>query len=178
MPTETPLLDVRRAQAEAGRRALTAWQPPDDLASRAVAVEGLVRGLLGMPRELRDVVKTVSDNEPRDGTILAYMNRHRTELHALFDSALDELRHARDLARECVAAGHEVPSFPALEKALQEAEQAREDTLAHWIEFPEGPIVIRPEDCVPDEEAFRDIEARLSPELRRELQSRLGRSRP
>jgi hypothetical protein len=175
MSSGTLILDVRRAQAEATRNALASWQAPDDPVKRADEVEGLARELLNTPRELRTVVNRVFDNKPKDGTILAYMNRQRRELHALFDSALAELRQVRDVARESVAAGYQVPSLSLLEKALRDTEQVREDTLAHWTEFPEGPIEIRPDDCVPDEEAFRAIMARLSPEARRELQSRLDR---
>ncbi len=177
MSSGTLILDVRRAQAEAGRRALSSWQPPDDPVRRAAAVEGLARGLLNTPRDLRDVVGDVFDNMPKDGTLLDYMNRHRTELHALFDSALAELRQARALARECVAAGQPVPSLPALEKALQEAEQARSDTLDHWVEFDPHQQIGPREDYVSNDRAFLDIEARLSPEARRELQDRLEQLR-
>jgi hypothetical protein len=175
MSSGTLILDVRRAEAEAARQALNSWQPPEDPIRRAAEVERLARRLVGLPRELRDVVNGVFDNQPRDGSILEYMNRHRLELHALFDAALAELRRVIEHGRESTSAGLPVPSLRTLEKALAEAEQVREDTLAHWTEFPEGPIVIDPNDCVPDEEAFKDIEARLSPELRRELQSRLDR---
>src|SRR4029079_15607982 len=94
MSSGTLILDVRRAQAEAARRALSSWQPPEDPGRRAATVEGLIRRLLGLPRELRDVVGDVLDNMPKDGTLLDYMNLHRTELHGLFDSALAELRQA------------------------------------------------------------------------------------
>src|SRR5438105_1474350 len=106
MSSGTLILDVRRAQAEAATRALSSWHPPDDPDRRADEVEGLARELLERPRELRRVVNRVLDNKPKDGSILAYMNRQRLELHALFDSALAELRQARDLAGESVAAGH------------------------------------------------------------------------
>lgn len=173
MSSGTLILDVRRAQAEAGRRAVSSWQAPDDPARRAAAVEGLARGLLNLPRELREVVNAVFDNEPRDGTILAYSNLHRAELHALFDSALGELQQAVSLARACVAGGQRVPSLPALEKALQESEQAREDTLAHWTEFPEGSIQIDPDDCISNDDALAIMMAGRDPEVLRELQSRL-----
>jgi hypothetical protein len=173
MSSGTLILDVRRAQAEAARKALSSWEAPDDPVKRADEVEGLVRELLNTPRELRTVVNRVIDNLPKDGTILAYMNRQRLELHALFDSALAELRQICDLARECIGTGQKVPSLPALEKAIQEAEQAREDTLAHWTEFPEGPIVIRPEEYISNEEAFAIMFEGRSPECLRELQNRL-----
>jgi hypothetical protein len=175
MSSGTLILDVRRAQAEAARRALANWQAPDDPAKRADEVEGLARELLNIPRELRTVVNRVLDNKPKDGSILAYMNRQRLELHALFDSALAELRQARELAHESFAAGYKVPSLPLLDKALQDAEQAREDTLAHWTEFPEGPIVIQPEECISNEEAFAILSEGRSQEKLRELQNRLER---
>jgi hypothetical protein len=177
MSSGTLILDVRRAQSEAARRALTSWQPPEDPDRRAAEVEALARGLLSLPQELRDVVRSVFANMPRDGTIIAYSNRRREELDALFDSSIRELGQALDLARECVGAGQKVPSLSALEDALRETEQARTDTLAHWIEFPAGEVVIRREDFVPDEMAFLDLESRLSPEARRELQSGLERLR-
>jgi hypothetical protein len=175
MSSGTLILDVRRAQAEAASRALSSWQAPEDPVKRADEVDGLARELLNTPRELRTVVNRVFDNKPKDGTIFAYMNRQRLELHALFDSALAELRQARDLAQESVAAGYQVPSLSLLEKALRDAEQVREDTLAHWTEFPEGPIVIRPEECISNEEAFAILSAGRSQESLRELQNRLER---
>jgi hypothetical protein len=173
MSSGTLILDVRRAEAEAARQALTNWQPPEDPMRRAAEVERLARRLIGLPRELRDVVNGVFDNEPRDGTILEYMNRHRLELHALFDAALAEIRRAIELGRESTSIGLPVPSLRPLEKALAETEQVREDTLAHWTEFPEGPIVIDPSECVSNEEAFAILSQGRDPEVLRELQSRL-----
>jgi hypothetical protein len=59
MPSARPILDVRRAQAEATSRFLNTWQPPDDPIRRVATVEGIIEGLLNTPRKLRDVVRNV-----------------------------------------------------------------------------------------------------------------------
>jgi hypothetical protein len=178
MPSEAFILDIRRAQAEAAIRMVRDWKRADDPATRARIVESLAQEGLDSPGRMRELANDVIDNIPRDGSGLDYLNRQHKILSACFDFALDALRTTRDLAHESVAAGHAVPSLPALEQAIEKAEQVKTDMFKDWEIFDEHPDLGPPEEWVADEDAFKDIEARLSEEARRELQSRMDRSRP
>jgi hypothetical protein len=145
-----------------------------DILIRAAEVEGRIRGLLGRPRELSQAVRSVFDNRPNDGTILEYMNQKRLELHALFDSALGELRQVHEMARECVASGQQVPSLPALDKTLSDAERVRAGALDHWVEFDPNEKIDPNDEYISHEEFMKRLEDMMSPEARRELQSRLA----
>jgi hypothetical protein len=175
MPTEPSLIEVRQAQAELITRVVRSWPPAVDVASRARVVDALAQEGIDSPKRLRALANDVLDHIPKDGTVFDYMNRQRKALAACFASTFDALRATRDQARALVQAGLAVPSLETLEQAIREAEQVEADTLAHWVEFPEGPIDIRPQDCISNEDAFARLSAGRDPERLRELQNRLER---
>jgi hypothetical protein len=172
MATSTLTLEVERARAEAASRTLRNWEPSDDRAAHARHLEAHIREMLGAPSRLKALVKDVFEGEPTDGTIFEYMNRQRLVLIDCFRFTLEDLRATAELARASVQAGHPVPSLAALGKVIGDVEFVEQATLAHWVEFrpDEKPD---PDGGIPTEEAFRDLEEALSPELRRELQDRL-----
>jgi hypothetical protein len=177
MPSNTLFFDIRAAQAEAVFRIVRDWQPTVDVAASASLVEALVKEGLDSPRRLRELANDVFDNIPRDGSGLDYLNRQYKILSACFDFTIDALRTTCELARESVNAGYQIPSLPALEQAIQKAEQVRTDTFEHWEIFDEQPDLGPPEEWLTTEEVFKDREAQLSEEARRELQSRLDEIR-
>src|SRR5687768_227508 len=171
MLNEVSLLEIRQAQAEAMSRVVRGWPPPVDVATRARVVEALARESLDSPRRLRALANDVLDHVPKDGTILDYMNRQREALAGCFAATLDALRATRDQARGLVQAGQRVPSLPALEQAIRDAEQVETDTLAHWTIF-EPQVRIDPnDDWLSQEEFLAQLEDLMSPEARRELQN-------
>jgi hypothetical protein len=176
MPSETLILDIRRAQAEAAIRAVRDWKTSDDITHRARLVEALAKEALDSPRRLRELANDVIEKMPKDGTLLDYLNRQHATLSACFALTLDALRATRDLAKESEESGHRIPSLPALEAAIEKSEQVRKDAFEHWELFDEHPELGLPEDWLTTEEVFRNREAQLSPEARRELQSRLDQA--
>jgi hypothetical protein len=172
MATRTMMLELEVARAEAASRTLRNWVPSDDRAAHARHLEAHIQELLGAPARLKAPVKDVFDGEPTDGTIFEYMNRRRLALIDCFRFTLEDLRTTAELARASGQAGFPVPSLAALEKVIAEVEYLDRMTLEHWVEFDPN---VKPdyEGGIPLEEAFRDIEEALSPELQRVLQGRL-----
>jgi hypothetical protein len=174
MATSTLTLEIERA--EAGSRAVRAWVPLTDFAARARLLETHIQEALGGPARIKALVRDVIAAEPKDGTILAYLNQQRKALIECFRFTLDDLQTTRDLAWQSERLGYSVPSLPLLEKTLAEVKLLEEYTLRDWAEFDLN-AKADPDGAIPLEEAFREREAKLSPELRRELQSRLEAQR-
>ena len=174
MQSGTLLLDIRRAQAEATSRALSNWSPPTDIDQRIRQVEESIREFLDVPRELKQVVHSVFENQPHDGSLLSYMNDRRTELTACFQSALGGAAQLRELAWGSETGGRSVPSLPLLERAIREVEQLQSNTLAHWVEFDANEQIGDEDDYISHEEFLGTLASQMSEEARRELQNRLA----
>ena len=136
--------------------------------------EKLARRLLSKPAELKRAVRTATDQWPLDGNVFEYMNQRRRELNEIFELTLDEMRQARDKARECVSYGSAVPSLTALERAFDEAERIRAGALDHWEEFDPNELVGPNNEYISSEEFLKQLADMMSPEAQRELQSRLA----
>lgn len=177
MPSEAFILDIRRAQAEAAIRMVGDWKRTDDPAARVRLLESLAKEGLDTPRRLRELANDVFQNRPKDGTLLDYLNRQHATLSACFSFTLDGLRATRDLAKKAEQEGHRIPSLQGLETAIEKSEQVRTEVFEHWEIFDEHPDLGPPEEWLTTEEVFREREAQLSEDARRELQSRLDQAR-
>jgi hypothetical protein len=176
MPSDTLVLEIHRAHAEAANRIVRNRQPEDDLESRGRALEAVIQEWLDSPKRLRNLANDVIDREPNDGTLLEYLNRQREALAACFAATLDFLRTTRDQALECANRGQTIPSLKAFEQAINQAEKVEQETLEHWEIFDEQPDLGSPGEWMTTEEVFRERDAQLSEEMRRELQSRLDQN--
>ena len=101
MASDTLILEIRRAQAEAASRVVRERQPVEDLEARARALEAVIREWLDSPKRLRNLANDVIDREPNDGTLLEYLNRQREALAGCIAATLDFLKTTRDQALEC-----------------------------------------------------------------------------
>jgi hypothetical protein len=176
MASDTLILDIRRAQAEAASRVVRDWQPSEDLGARARVLEAVAQEWLDSPKRLRNLANDVFDRRPNDGTLLDYLNRQREALSACFTSTLDFLRATRDQAQDCVRAGQLVPSLADLEQTIRKAEQVETETFEHWEVFDHHPDLGSPDEWMTTEEVFKERVAQLSEEARRELQTRLDQA--
>jgi hypothetical protein len=176
MPSDTLVLEIHRAHAEAANRIVRDREPTDDPESRARALEAVIQEWLDSPKRLRNLANDVIDRQPNDGTLLNYLNRQREALAGCFASTLDFLRVTREQALECANGGQTVPSLKAFEQVISQAEKVEFETFEHWEIFDHHPDLGSPDEWMTTEEVFRERDAQLSEEMRRELQSRLDQN--